>query len=314
MNVAPSRQARAMDYIREPNQPPEPPRHLFSVGSAPRPAFDDGEDLDEVSPHRTDRFADLIALVGDADALWHLDASPLPDEPFDWSVVEPRDVSFVTQVLERSDQCCHEMLDTEFRTITRRILARVAARDPRTLRRGTNVDRCAAGLVWLAGRANGEFGRRGMRTAQRLWDWFPVGSCSDRGYSLRSAAGLDPEAIDPYAWSRGPVSVGDPALLHSRCRSGLIAHRDAVLEVENRYRKWSLLDDGHTARVSAAPVKVVVAGKGTVTEGSRAMVILGLGAELDDANFFCLTIPDAHELVRRVQHALHAPPPNPQPS
>ena len=162
---------------------------------------------------------------------------------------EPRDVSFVTQVLERSDQCCHEMLDTEFRTITRRILARVAARDPRTLRRGTNVDRCAAGLVWLAGRANGEFGRRGMRTAQRLWDWFPVGSCSDRGYSLRSAAGLDPEEIDPYAWSRGPLSVGDPALLHSRCRSGLIAHRDAVLAVENRYRKWSLNDDGRTARV-----------------------------------------------------------------
>ena len=29
------------------------------------------------------------------------------------------------------------------------------------------------------------------------------------------------------------------------------------------------------------------------------MVILGLGDELDDASFFCFTIPDAHELVHR---------------
>ena len=87
-----------------------------------------------------------------------------------------------------------------------------------------------------------------------------------------------------------------------------------MLAVENRYRKWSLNDDGRTASVSAAPVRVVVAGKGTVTEGSRAMVILGLGDELDDARFFCLTIPDADELVHKVQDALHAPPPNLGPS
>jgi hypothetical protein len=56
-----------------------------------------------------------------------------------------------------------------------------------------------------------------------------------------------------------------------------------------------------------------MAGKGTVAEGSRSMVILGLGDELDDASFFWLTIPDAHELVQRVADALHAPPPTPGP-
>ena len=295
-----------MDSFHEPPQPAAPGRHLFSVGpDAPWPCA--SEQLDQVPPRKTDLFDRLIAHVGDADALWRLDATPLPDESFDWSAVEARDVPFVTEVLARSDKCCDAMLDTEFRTIVRRILARVANRDPRPLRRSTNVDRCAAGLVWLAGQASGEFGRRGMRTAQRLWAWFAVGDCADRGRSLRSAAGLEPDVIDPYSWGTHPLTVGDPALLHSRFRSGLVAQRDALLEIESRRRKWSMLDDGRTARVHAAPVKVVVAGKGIVAEGNRATVLVGLGDHLDDASFFALSIPDAHELVRMVQHALDAP-------
>ena len=57
----------------------------------------------------------------------------------------------------------------------------------------------------------------------------------------------------------------------------------------------------------AAPMKLVVAGKGIVAEGTRATVVVGLGDNLDDADFFSLSIPDAHELVRLVQHALDAP-------
>ena len=73
---------------------------------------------DEFARRQLDLFTHLIAQVGDADALWRLDAIPLPDEPFDWSVVEPRDVAFVEQVLALSDRCCVEMLDIEFRTVT----------------------------------------------------------------------------------------------------------------------------------------------------------------------------------------------------
>jgi hypothetical protein len=53
-----------------------------------RPAGDD-------RPHRrSDRFDELIAFVGDADALIRLDREPLPDEAFDWSSVEPGDRPF----------------------------------------------------------------------------------------------------------------------------------------------------------------------------------------------------------------------------
>lgn len=300
-----------MDAFESPHPGSASDRHLYAVDSvAPYEPFDPfaGDRWPE-PPRRSGALDDLIAHVGGADALMRLDAEPLPDEPFDWSVVEAQDRPFVVQILELSDPCCDEMLDTELRTATRRILARVAARDPRALRRSTNARRCAAGLVWLAGRANGEFGRRGRWTSQSLWHWFGVADCSDRGRSLRAAAGLVPEEREPFMWSYEPFSLGDAALLHSRVRVGLIAHRDALEKFENDRRPWSLLGDGRTAAVRAAPVKAVVAAKGVVAEGARALVLVGLGDNLDDARFFALSIPDAYDLVRMVQRALEGPMP-----
>jgi hypothetical protein len=264
---------------------------------------DDGYDQSET--YRGTPVDGLITLVGDANALEHLDAEPLPDESFDWYAVEPTDRSFVTRVLELSDRYCEEMLDIEFRTITRRILARVAARDARALRRSTNAPRCAAGLVWLAGHANGEFGRRGMRTASRLWSWFGVNDCSDRGRSLRRAAGLEAAGMSRYLWPSDSTPLADPAFLHSAFRSRLMAHRDVVLRIDGSRRRWSILDDGRMASINAAPVKAVVAAKDAA--GTRALVLLGLGQGMDDADFFALTIPDAHDLVRIVRQALASP-------
>jgi hypothetical protein len=269
--------------------------------------MDDNEVFQARPDRRSDRLDHLIECVGDADALTHLDDEPLPDEPLDWSAIEECDRPFVTQVASLSDRCCDELLDTEFRTITRRILARAAARDPRVLRRSTNAHRCAAGLVWLAGRANGEFGRRGKRTSQRLWDWFGVTDCADRGRSLRRAAGLESDTLDAFCWDYEPLSLGEPTLLHSRFRSGLIAQRDALVALGNSRRHWSMADDGRTARVDAEPIGVVAVTKGVVEEGTRVAVVLALGHELEDARFFALSIPDAHELSRALQRALDDP-------
>jgi hypothetical protein len=304
-----------MDSHRDPQPPPVARRHLTPV-SPIDPDTDlfepllQHEELDEFARRQLDLFTHLIEAVGDPDALWRLDASPIPDEPFDWSAVEEQDVPFVTQVVARSDEGCDALLDAEFRTIARRILARVAARDPRPLRRSAKVDRCAAALVWLAGQASGEFGRRGRRTAQRLWDWFGVGNCSDRGRTLRSAAGLEPEHVDPYSWGREPLTLGDPVLLHSRCRASLIAHRDAMLEVAGRRRSWSMQHtDGRIAHVNvkAEQTKVATVVKGLLADRGRATVIVGFGDHVEDASYFALSIPDARELVRMVQRALDGP-------
>src|SRR2546430_304098 len=210
-----------MDSSRDPGRSDAIRRHLRAVGSR----FNPPEAVDPVplnaaasgmlpgddfARRQLDLFTHLIEAVGDADALWRLHAAPLPDEPFDWSAVEPCDVAFVEEVLGLSDRCCVETLDAEFRTATRRILAHVAGCDPRPFRRSPHAPRCAASLVWLAGQASGEFGRGSRRTAACLWAWFGVGNCSDRGPSLRRAAGLEPNV---GAWS-GPLSLGDPALPH----------------------------------------------------------------------------------------------------
>ncbi len=301
-----------MDSFGNTHHPAEAGRHLYPVGR------DDvwlGDWLDEpsyartVRPRQLDLMADLVTLVGGADVLAELDCEPIPDEPFDWSVVEERDRSFVAEVLALSDQCCNELLDTQFRTIARRLLARVAERDPGPLRRNTKANRCAAGLVWLAGQASAEFGRRGRRTTACLWTWFGVTSCADRGRSLRAAAGLEPW-IDPASWATEPLALGDAAFLHSEFRQLVIRQRDAVTKLTTPPRKWTTMEDGRSVRFAAEPVKVVLTAKGHVQGASRLMVLLALGDDLEDASYFALSVPDAHQLVSRLQSALDDPAPH----
>ena len=254
---------------------------------------------DDFARRQLDLFTHLIEAVGDADVLWCLDTTPLPDEPFDWSAVEPGDVAFVEEVLGAERPLLHRSArhrvpdgDASHPGVAPR------ADDPRPFRRSPHLARCGASLVWLAGQANGEFGRGSRRSPAWLWTWFGVGSCSDRGRSLRRAAGLEPE---PGSWS-APLPLGDPALLHSRFRALLVAQRDRMLEVAGRRRTWSVLgSDEATARIGvrAAPTKVVHAVKGVLTDTGRATVIIGFGERLEDADFVALSVPGVHELARQ---------------
>jgi hypothetical protein len=137
-----------------------------------------------------------------------------------------------------------------------------------------------------------------------LWRLFGVGDCSGRAHTLRRAAGLDP---DGRRWWDDPMVLGDPGLLHSWMRGRLVDQRDRLLDVAERRRTWSVIgDDGRSARVEvrARPTKVVHSTKAVLRDSGRAIVPVGFGAQLDDAEFMSLTIPDAHDLVRQVQLAL----------
>jgi hypothetical protein len=239
----------------------------------------------------------LEVLVGGHDALMQLDAEPLPNDKFDWSSVEPQDQAFVTLVLALVDRYCGEVLDDEYRTIARRILARVAARDPRVLRRSQNTDRFAAGLMWLVGRGSGRFERGGEPPSTReLWEWFGVTDCSTRGRGLRSASGLFPADHMLGHVFPGDLALDDATLLHSSYRKDLVKRRDMKpsLPPVDLLGSPIVSFDGNQLVVAAVPTAVLGAAKSLPVEGERQGICIVLGDELETADCYDVSITDAH--------------------
>jgi hypothetical protein len=75
-----------------------------------------------------------------------LDDAPLPDEPFDWTGIPDDFHDKVAEVLALCDRCCDELLDVEYRTACRRLLARSAAGDPAVFRRRAGSGTAAAAI------------------------------------------------------------------------------------------------------------------------------------------------------------------------
>ncbi|MDP9134055.1 MAG: DUF6398 domain-containing protein, partial [Actinomycetota bacterium] len=90
----------------------------------------------------------LSDAVGGEDALAGLGTDPLPDEPFAWDLVAPDVHARVGEVLDLVERCCTELLDDEYRTACRRLLADVAAGDPEIFRRRGRAQTAAAAVCW----------------------------------------------------------------------------------------------------------------------------------------------------------------------
>ncbi len=167
----------------------------------------------------------LLRAAGDEEALATLDDRPLPDEPFDWAGI-PEDIhDKVAEVVAQCDSCCDEMLDVEYRTACRRLLARAASGDPNVFRRRGRAETAAAAICWAVGRDNDLFTPAGGGLLVRdLLAHFGLqqGSVSQRAATLTKAAGFE------RSWPAWDVRLGAPELLVSRRRRMILVLRDSL--------------------------------------------------------------------------------------
>lgn len=211
--------AYAPQYQRAIRTPgPQGPAALFgalSMDTTPS-EFDEPHWFDELELDR------LAREVGSHEQLDRLDTAPLPDEPFDWSGVPDDITARVAEVLELTDRCCDALLDVEYRTVARRVLARVASEGPAVFRRKSRADTAAAGVVWIAGKANGQCeldgGPRQLRSSD-ITRYFDIkGSPSQRADVMLRAARFPNH---PYE-----VELGSPDYLIADRREWIIGRRD----------------------------------------------------------------------------------------
>lgn len=132
-------------------------------------------------------------------------------------------------VLALTDGCCEKLLDLEYRTACRRVLARIAVRGPEVFRRKGRAETAAAGLVWMVGKANDLFAQHtGGMQVRDLMSHFGLGqgSVAARAATLLRTGGFHD---DTYT-----VRLGSPDYL-------VAARRRRIMTMRDRY--WQLAEE-----------------------------------------------------------------------
>lgn len=190
----------------------------------PYPASDDHESFAEYA------MGILADQVGGQDALDALDSRPLPDEPFDWSVVPADARPMVGTVLELLDAFADGHAGVEIRTACRRFLADVTDADPRIFVRRSSPHTAAAAIAFGITRANSLIGPRRL-TGLDLAESFGLSAVpSSRLDTMVRAVGA--------AGDRFQGSLGDARLLTSDRRAELIEARDRFRTAIEAGERW----------------------------------------------------------------------------
>jgi hypothetical protein len=163
---------------------------------------------------------DPAEAVGGPEALDALDATPLPDEAFDWAGVPDDLRPKLAEILALCDQNAEQFLDVEHRTANRRLLRRVVEADPTFFPGRASARTTAAAISWMVAHANDSISPYGPLTAGELLAPFGVRSASERaGRFLRA---LELPGHSPAV----PMALGSPDLLVGERRAALIEERD----------------------------------------------------------------------------------------
>lgn len=225
----------ARDYqriIRDEDRPRGPHALVAALGSIPGfleggPGWlDDMGGLDLFEDDDQWLLGMLAVEVGGPDALEELDAVPLPDDPFDRTVlVGRRDATErVEDIVSLLDGACGELFDVEHRTACRRLLADLVAVDAALLLRG-RAETAAGAVLWLIGKGNDSFeGHTGGLTVGEVLAWLGVsGSVSKRARTMLATLDLG----DPDTFAYQPV-LGTSRYLTGQRRQRLVELRDGL--------------------------------------------------------------------------------------
>jgi hypothetical protein len=162
--------------------------------------------------------------VGGPEALAQLDDVPLPDEPFDWTGIADDIRDRVSEVLMLADACCDELLDVEYRTAARRVLARVATNGPEVFRRRGGANTAAGAICWWLCQINTTRTVGGRRLSQKaLLGYLGIrsGGIASRAGTLLESARL-PSYVDEFGRE---ITVASPEYLVSAGRREILARR-----------------------------------------------------------------------------------------
>jgi hypothetical protein len=163
----------------------------------------------------------LGRAVGGAEALANLTDRVLPDEPFSWDGIADDIRPRVAEILVFCDRGCDELLDTEYRTACRRLLARVATGDPTVFRRKGRPEGTAAAVCWIVGKANERF--RPWGGGLLVKDLMAHFGIRQGGVSQRAGTLLKAGDFETHVY--GDVSLGSPDFLVSSYRREIIERR-----------------------------------------------------------------------------------------
>ncbi len=155
--------------------------------------------------------------VGGPEQLAALDATPLPDEPFEEGGIPADVLDKVRAILHHCEVVTTDLLDVEHRTAARRLLRRLALADPAYLGGRAAAHTHAAAVTWMVAHANDSVGPHADLTAAELLEAFGSRSASQRAAKFRTILGL-PE----FRAYEGPMRLGSPDLLVSGRRAELL--------------------------------------------------------------------------------------------